>query len=186
MSQHQITGIGPIKPDGSRFIFTVRPQPFHVTEAWLAEQSKQPAVGDFIEMGDNGALTLVTEAKANDDAAEEETNEDGTQKKSLGLTDSAGGLENSHGRHNLVSAPFKTYHIIPVTVYAAEITKVRVHEDVQFACTLADGTVMITDDSVSGDEDPKIGDYWVEDTASKKSHLIPKAEFEATFALASE
>ena len=119
-------------PDGGRKIFTVLREPFIVNKAWLIEQTKLPEVGDFIEVTDAEALTLVTEHKAAADAIDEEPTETGSQKKSIGSAE--------HGESSL--AEFSKYQGKPVIVHASEITAVgTLTSDGCLEVTLAGGAV---------------------------------------------
>lgn len=72
--KYQITGVGPVSDaDGSVDIYTVEPQPFHVTKEWLAAQSKAPEVGDDIVDDVEGGLTLESQQQAE---AEEAAHDD--------------------------------------------------------------------------------------------------------------
>lgn len=62
MQRTQITGLGPVMPDGSRKIFDKEPKPFIATAEWLQAQSAEPDVGDYLDIAEDGAVTLVTMA----------------------------------------------------------------------------------------------------------------------------
>lgn len=93
MVKHQITGLGPLKDDGSMFIFTRQPAPFIATKEWLAGQSQPPVVGDFLEYADDGVVTLVTEVQ--EETKEHQADAPANQKKSDGGEDSSSGAESS-------------------------------------------------------------------------------------------
>lgn len=114
-TKHQITGLGPKKADGSMFIFTARREPFTVTAEWLDEQKKEPAVGEFIDINDDGTLSLMTEAPPKPRLETRPVDESSSprapaplplsaaqraaaEKKSPGSLDSNDGLENFLGR----------------------------------------------------------------------------------------
>lgn len=61
MIKHQITGLGPVQPDGSRDIFTVADRPYHLSKEMLATA---PAIDAVITVGDylydeNGSISLT-------------------------------------------------------------------------------------------------------------------------------
>lgn len=89
----QITGLGPVMPDGSRQIFDKEPKPFIASAEWLKAQSADPAVGDFIDTSADGVMTLVPENP--EAAAQVEASEAEAQKKTDGEEGSSAGLENS-------------------------------------------------------------------------------------------
>lgn len=173
--EHQITGLGPKQSDGSVEIFTVLPKPFNVTAAWLAEQSKAPAVGEVIEVSDTGALTLVTEAQAIADKADDEPNADGTQKKSHTSSFSGDGSGTSH---------FSTYRGRPIVVHAAEITAVGdLESDGSLVVTLTGGGTKTASPEMISRFVPSIGDYWVivPQDGGNYEYLNPKAVFEGKY-----
>ena len=177
MTQHQITGLGPVKPDGTMFIFTVRPQPFIASAAWLVEQSKAPAVGDVLEYSDKGAVTLVTPAQGDLDAGAAEPDAADAQKKSAGTEDSANGSE-----HSL----FSIYRGTPFVVHASKITAVGEPEaDGSRVITLTGGGTKIAAPDMMSRMVPVEGDYWVivpQDDGFYE-YLNPKAVFEAKYEL---
>lgn len=176
MAQHEITGLGPVRTeDGSRYIFTRQPQPFNVTSAWLKEQTKEPAVGDVIEVNDSGALTLVTPEQAVEDKADEQPDADNAEKKSHGSEDSGIGSEVS---------PFKQYQGKPVTVHAAEITEVgELNGDGSLFLVFADGSDKVATPEMLSRIKPAIGDYWViaPQADGDYEYLNPKAVFESKY-----
>lgn len=176
MAQYEITGLGPVRTeDGSRFIFTRQPQPFNVTAAWLKAQTKEPAVGDVIEVGDEGALTLVTEAQAEEDKVEAQPAGDNAEKKSLGSEDSDTGSEVS---------PFKQFQAKPIIVHAAEITEVgEPNSDGSLFVVFADGSDKVATSEMLSRITPEIGDYWVIAAQDEGvyEYLNPKAVFEAKY-----
>lgn len=175
MAQHEITGLGPLRTDGSRFIFTRQPQPFDVSAAWLKEQSKAPAVGDVIEVGEAGALTLVTEEQAGEDSAAAQPDVANAEKKSPISTGSEDGSE---------ASPFKQYQGKPVVVSAAEITEVGEHNsDGSLFIIFADGSDKVASPEMLSRIAPVAGDYWViaNQDGGVYEYLNPKAVFEAKY-----
>lgn len=178
MKQYEITGLGPTNPDGNLKIFTRLYAPFIVNAAWLAEQTKAPAVGDFLEVSDAGALTLVTTAQGEGDAAAEKPDAAGapeTQKKSLGSADSGAGSE---------LALFKRYQGKPVVVEAAEITEVgELNSDGSMWVWFEDGSEKLATPEMLSRISPAVGDYWVvaAQADGDYEYLNPKAVFEAKY-----
>lgn len=175
MVQHEITGLGPKNPDGSVKIFTRLPSPFVVTAAWLAEQSKAPAVGDVIEVSTQGALTLVTETQAVSDEAAEAPDAANAEKKSLGSAESGSGSELS---------PFREFEGKPVLCHAAPIAELgETHADGSIVIIFADGSDKLATPEMLSRIKPELGDYWV--IASQGDgvyeYLNPKALFEAKY-----
>lgn len=193
-TKHQITGLGPKKADGSMFIFTARREPFTVTAEWLDEQKKEPAVGEFIDINDDGTLSLMTEAPAKP-RFESRTYSDGTtasgtaplptkspaqqeadEKKSDGQDDSANGSELS---------PFKQYAAKPTIVRAAEIVGVYAKtEDGNTEVAFTDGSTKVATSDMTARLHPSVGDYWVivPQPGGDYEYLNPKAVFELKYA----
>ena len=65
----QITGLGPVNPDGSRQIFDKEPKPFIATADWLRIQTFEPEIGDYLDIDVDGSVTLVKEASVSNAAA---------------------------------------------------------------------------------------------------------------------
>lgn len=173
-TQHQITGLGPRRPDGSMFIFTMQPAPFIANDAWIAEQGKSPAVGDILETNDKGAVKLVSAAQGAADAAAEEPDAAGAQKKSDGLPDSASGSK---------PFPFKQYAAKPIVVAAAEITGVDSNLITGTLITFADGSQATASEAMTARMTPVEGDYWVMAPQGDTTYeyLNPKAVFESKY-----
>lgn len=175
MIQHEITGLGPVNPDGSVKLFTRLPAPFIVTKEWLAEQGKFPAVGDILEVNTSLALRLVTEAQAAEDEISEQPNADGTQKKSDGVKESGSGSDPS---------PFKAFQGKPVIVHAAEITGIDPADaDGDVVIIFADDSGKLATPEMMSRITPKIGDYWVmaSQADGMYEYLNPKEVFEAKY-----
>ena len=162
-TQHEITGFGPVRPDGSVLVYTSRPNPFAVSASWLAAQGKPLAVGEFIELNDQGALTLVTEAQAKADEAKEQPTADGAPASA--------------------PSPFAKYSLNPIVVTAAEITAVTAGESHTYVCHFADGTAKETHESMEIEGGPIAGDYWIiEDfDGIQEDHIVVKAHFLRAF-----
>lgn len=175
MKQHEITGIGSKREDGSCFIFTRLPQPFEVSGQWLADQTKVPTIGDIIEVDDAGILTLVDAAPKTDDT--EITASPESEKKSLGL-DATG--------EDKEPKVFKAYLAKPVTVHAAEITEVgEPNSDGSLFVHLADGTEKVVEPEMLKHISPVAGDYWVIGHIDNESEefAVSKAFFEENVTL---
>lgn len=168
MKQHTITGLGPIRPDGSQFIFVAnRPSPLVVSDDWRAAQGKSAAVGDVMEENDKGLFRLISMPQP---AAEEEA-----QKKSAGSADSTSGAEHS---------PFKSYAAKPIVVHAAEITGVgEVDVGGDITLTFADGSTKIATPQMTSRMMPSLGDYWVivPQGDGVYEYLNPKDVFEGKY-----
>lgn len=184
MAQHEITGLGPVREDGSRFIFTRLPQPYDATAAWLAEQSKPPACGDILEFGELGAVTLVTAQQGEVDNEAAAPDAAGTEKKSDGSEDSATGSEPS---------PFKAYQSKPIAFSAAEIVEVgEPNSDDSVFVFFADKSEKVATSEHFGARLPVVGDYWVICTLEEHTDetvmetVMEKAYFETNFTLAAE
>jgi len=179
--QYTITGVGnPNTVTGDVKLFHTGKEPFVVTKAWLDEQSKAPAVGDVLEVSDKGALTLVTEAQAEADEADDEVDEAGGQKKSLTSAESGSG--------SLLS-PFREYQGKPVRCHAAEITAVSERSgEAEYLVTFADGSDKIATAAMTSRMIPHVGDFWViaEQGDGVYEYLNPKAVFEAKYAPVTE
>lgn len=153
----QITGLGPLMPDGSRKIFDKEPKPFIATAEWLQAQSAEPDVGDYLDIAEDGAVTLVTMASlhelkppANDRGPVPEA-----QKKTDGGEGSEAGLEVS-------PQPFK-YRAKPVEVEAYEIVSVAEDKnpDGSLNVAISKGANVLASPEMLARITPQVGDYWI-------------------------
>lgn len=163
-TKHQITGLGPVKDDGSQFIFTAQPAPFVATKEWLDEQLEAPVIGDFLVHELDGTVTLETETQGEGELE--------AQKKSDGEEDSANCSKDS---------PFKVY--AGHTVKAAIITDVEKQDDGSFDIILTDGTAKNVTSLQLVDNSVEVGDYFIleEDGEGELELVANKKAFEAEF-----
>ena len=163
MKTHQITGIGPQAEDGSVELFTVLPQPFKVTKAWLDAQAAYPTVGNELVEAEDGSMSLSVDPNL---VAEEEA-----QKKTMvGEDGSTDGLKTSQ---------LPTYSSKPSVVHAGKIVTVvppvEGSENTDSTVTLEDGTARpLPAGNICG-----AGDYWCTDGAY--SWYMPAAMFADKF-----
>lgn len=177
MIQHQITGLGPTNPDGSKKIFTRLPNPFIVTAGWLEKQSKAPEVGDVLEVNEGGALKIVTETQAAEDETAAKPDADNAEKKSAGVSASGSGSELS---------PFKEYQGLPIMVHAAQIASVgQPDAEGNVPIIFGDESDKIASPGMMSRMSPHVGDYWVITNHSDGvyEYLNPKAVFESKYKL---
>lgn len=172
MTRTQITGLGPVQADGSRKIFDKEPKPFIATAAWLAEQSAEPAVGDYLDIGTDGSVTLVEEETASTAAQAPQEPVPEAQKKTDGAECSASGSQ---------ANPHK-YRAKPVEVDAYEIVSVAVEKnaDDSLSLALSNGTNVQAEPAMLARITPKVGDYWVVQSDGY-AYLNPKEVFERKY-----
>lgn len=166
MKSHQVTGVGPLAEDGSVDIFTVLPQPFHVTPEWLAAQPHYPAPGNELVEAEDGSLSLsASELPANPDAEE-------AQKKTMvGSEGSDAGLQTSQ---------LPSYSSKPTTIQAGKIIEVQPHIDE----TSPDRIVTLEDNTqrtLPANNICGIGDYWCTDGSYE--WFMPAAMFNDKFSV---
>lgn len=174
MKQYQITGLGPVNADGSRKIFTRLPAPFIVTAAWLAAQQSDADVGEWVEVADDGTLTL--QQPPTPQAVVIPPDVEPAQKKS----DTSG----ESGMPSL--AEFSRYKGKPVIVHASEITGTGIlTSDGYLEVTLAGGAVREATPEMLARMTPVVGDYWViaPQDGVNYEYLNPKAVFEHKYEL---
>lgn len=167
----QITGLGPLMPDGSRQIFDKEPKPFIATKVWLDAQISEPSVGDYLDIGEDRSVTLVGEetvSAARGMRLAPPTDAPEVQKKTDGVEGSPVGSAPS---------PYK-YRAKPVEVDAFEIVSVAEEKnaDGSLHLDLSNGTNVVADAAMLARITPRVGDYWVVQTDGY-AYLNPEAVF---------
>ena len=59
-TNHDITGVGPVQPNGTTVLFTVRPTPYYATAAQVSSFGRAPVPGDQLTDNGDGTITLVS------------------------------------------------------------------------------------------------------------------------------
>jgi hypothetical protein len=57
---HDITGVGPVQPNGTTILFTVRPAPYFATAAQITAFTRTPVPGDQLTDNGDGTVTLIS------------------------------------------------------------------------------------------------------------------------------
>lgn len=189
---HQVTGVGPVGPDGSVQVFTVMPLPLTFSADWLATQWKVPEVGDDIVEQD-GVFTLAindeeetaidvktaADAKTAQDAADAvaaqaaQAQADAAQKK----TDSGAspsGSEPSIAGSPPSQAPLPYYVAKPETVRAGKIMAID-----GTTLTLENGETKPFVPFPEGTPPLQTGDFWVTD--GSYTWVMPAGMFDSKF-----
>lgn len=186
MNRTQITGLGPVMADGSRKIFDKEPKPFIATKEWLDAQTVKPAMGDYLEIAEDGSVTVVAESSVRA-AAPNEPNEpmaapaqpvrEPDAEQSADQKKTAGEKELANG-----SDPAPTHRAKPIEVYAYEIVSVadEKNEDGSLNLALSNGVNVKAEPEMLARILPKIGDYWVIQRDGYV-YLNPKEVFERKY-----
>jgi hypothetical protein len=174
--QYQITGLGPINKDGSRKIFTIHQLPFYVSAAWLANQTIQPDVGNYVIVHDDGTYSLRIDIQDAKLPPVEGEAPGVAQKKSHGSAE--------HGELSL--AEFSSYKGKPIIVHASKITDIgEFTSDGYLDVELEGGAVREATPEMLARMTPVVGDYWVIalQDGGNYEYLNPKAVFENKYEL---
>ena len=179
MPTKQITGVGPLKADGTMLLFTVDPRPVVVTAEWLAAQSSHPAFGDELQYDSHdGPYTLVPKEKP---AVEEPA-----PKKEDGLSEPAPAPKPSLVLASGVKPPkpaTNSFVALPTQVDAYTIVSVGEYrnEDHALPLALSNGENVIATKEMLARYMPVAGDYWVIQPDGY-IYLNPKDVFERKYA----
>lgn len=57
---YEITGVGPVQPDGTTAIFTIKPLAYFATAAQVTAFGRNPVIGDQVTDNGDGTITLIS------------------------------------------------------------------------------------------------------------------------------